>query len=55
MNKEDNKDLIERIEYLEKKQDLIIEFIYGWFYNHYELMTEDDLGRLNAIINYEGE
>lgn len=48
--KKDNKYLIERIEYLEKKQDLLIKFIYGFFYNHYELMNENDLGMLRAII-----
>ena len=45
------KELVERIEYLERKQKLLIDFVYEFFYNHSELMNEDDLGRLNAIIN----
>ena len=53
-DKKDNKDLIKCIEYLENKQDLLIKFIYEFFYNHSELLNEDDLGRLNAVINYRG-
>ncbi len=40
---------------LQEKQDLLIKFIYELFYNHNELLNEDDLGRLKDIINYKGD
>ena len=46
------KELIERIEYLERRQELLIEFIYEIFCNHPELMNEDDLSRLSAIMKF---
>lgn len=47
-----NKELIERIEYLERRQELLVEFIYEIFYNHPELMNEDDLSRLSDVMNF---
>ena len=47
-----HKELNERIEYLESRQELLIEFIYEIFCNHPELINKDDLSRLNAVMKF---